>query len=540
MHVQMDADAYAAKLVCAIFSCALLIFAARRAAAQPSEETPSEASETKPQKPLSELTLEELLQVPITTIATATPRPTSETPSLVTVITARDIEAMGATTVEEALESVPGLHVSFSAQAYRPKYIIRGVSSRFTPQVLVMQNGVPITNPLTGGVRTLSLPVEMVSRIEVIRGPGSAVWGADAVAGVINIVTKSADDLDGTVLGARAGSFTTGSGWILHGDHVEDWKILLGVQGFSTAGHGRTLEADALHDTPNARFSLAPGPVNVSGNAANVLLDLEKGSWRLRGSYQSLWNSGTGQGVATVLDPYGKLYGGRTLVDLTYQPKLSKDWELTPRAAYFHEQDSQKNLNLFPPGTNLGSGSFPQGVIGNPEYFERRVQGDVSVLYKRWSEHRFRAGAGYSFAQVYRVRNSKNSTPTFAPLPGPGLTDVSDTPDSQLPDTYRHNVSGLLQDEWSFAKDWELTVGARYDYYSDFGGSFNPRQSLLWKISPALTTRFFYGHAFRAPAAIELYSRNNVSVIGNRNLKPEQIDVFEAAVDFSALRRKSG
>ena len=509
------------RLFAVLQSAALVL--ARDAAAETTEEKPAA-------KPLSELTIEELLEVQVTTIATATPKPIRETPSVVTVITAQEIEAMGATTIEEALASVPGLHVSLSAPGYRPKYMFRGVSTTLNPQVLMMHNGVPITSLLRGDRSPpATIPVEMVSRIEVIRGPGSAVWGADALTGVINIVTKSAEDLDGSVVGARGGSFTTGSGWVFHGDRRGDWKVLLGAQGFTTAGHRRIIEEDALRGTP---FTMAPGPVNLSKNFAAFLLDMEKGPWRLRGHYQGQWNTGTGQAVANVLDPSGRGSGSRTLVDLTFdKPDLFKNWELVPRAAYFHAtQEIDRNLVLFPPGTNLGSGAFPQGVIGSPEYWERRIQTDISALYKGWIGHRLRLGAGYAFSQIYRVQESKNFSATFAPLPG--IVDVSDTADSYLPETNRHNVSALIQDEWSFVRNWELTLGARYDHYSDFGGSFNPRQALLWKISPALFTRFFYGHAFRAPSHAELYTRNNPALLGNPNLKPEQIDVFEGTIDY--------
>ena len=116
---------------------------------------------------------------------------------------------MGARDIDQVLESIPGLHVSTSAIGNNSIYQIRGISSDVNPQVLMLINGVPVTNIFTGSRSQAwgGMPVENISRIEVIRGPGSAIYGADAYAGTINIITKNATEIDGLELGASAGSF---------------------------------------------------------------------------------------------------------------------------------------------------------------------------------------------------------------------------------------------------------------------------------------------------------------------------------------------
>jgi iron complex outermembrane receptor protein len=89
-----------------------------------------------------------------------------------------------------------------------------------------------------------------------------------------------------------------------------------------------------------------------------------------------------------------------------------------------------------------------------------------------------------------------------------------------------------LQDEWSIAPDWEFTVGARYDDYSDFGSTFNPRVALVWQTKYNLTTKFLYGAAFRAPSFQELYAVNNPIVLGNSDLSPEKIKTYEVSFDY--------
>lgn len=121
-------------------------------------------------------------------IATGTKQPIGKAPSVTTVVTAEDIKAMGATDIDEALEAVSGLHVSRNNIGYDPIYTFRGVNSSFNQQVLMLVNGIPITNIYAGDRSVIwgGMPVQAIARIEVVRGPGSALYGADASAGVIN------------------------------------------------------------------------------------------------------------------------------------------------------------------------------------------------------------------------------------------------------------------------------------------------------------------------------------------------------------------
>ncbi|MBI2732303.1 MAG: TonB-dependent receptor plug domain-containing protein [Aquabacterium sp.] len=126
-------------------------------------------------------------------IATGSQQPLRRAPAVATVITAEDIAAMGATDLDEVLETVPGIHVARSIQAYSPLYVVRGIYSDYNPQTLMLQNGVPMTTLFVGnrGNAWFGLPLENIARIEVIRGPGSALYGADAYSGVINIISQA-------------------------------------------------------------------------------------------------------------------------------------------------------------------------------------------------------------------------------------------------------------------------------------------------------------------------------------------------------------
>jgi outer membrane receptor protein involved in Fe transport len=228
---------------------------------------------------------------------------------------------------------------------------------------------------------------------------------------------------------------------------------------------------------------------------------------------------------------------------------LAKNWDVTAQASYLDtSQEVDRNVTLFPPGTVLPIGpdgniaqvsntvTFPDGLIGNPEVFERHARLNVSAFYSGFARHLFRLGGGGNYGDLYKVRETKNFGPGVIDgteaVVGDELTDVSDTPFAFLPEKDRKNYYFFVQDVWDFAPDWDLTAGVRYDNYSDFGDTVNPRLALVWSARYDLTAKLLYGRAFRAPSFAELFNRNNPVVLGNPNLDPEQIQTAELEVDF--------
>ena len=458
------------------------------------------------------------------TIATGTRQPIARAPSVATVVTAEDIAAIGAADLDEVLETVPGVHVSRSPLGYNPIYTIRGISTQYNPEVLMLVNGIPITSVYTGSRSIIwaGMPLENIARIEVIRGPGSALYGADAFSGVINIITKTAADINGTQLGLRAGSFNSHDAWVQHGGTWGKFDVAAYLRAGHTDGQRQIIAADALSGTP---FSLAPGPVNLGYDAIDGRFDLSRDKWRLRAGYQQRANASTGAGVASALDPVGSNFGERVSTDLTYQDSnFAPDLDVTAQASYFYITE-QSDLTLYPPGY-LG---FPDGVIGNPYKWERHLRFNLSAAYTGLQSHKLRVGAGTQDDNLYRIKDTNNS-----PLPPLGVVqDVTDTAPFIRPHSRRVNYV-YAQDEWAFTKDWYLTAGVRQDQYSDFGGTTNPRVALVWETAYNLTSKLLYGRAFRPPSFSELYNINNPVALGNPNIKPETNQSVELAFAWQA------
>lgn len=183
----------------------------------PALSAPLDPSIGAPDADLFELSLEQLMDVVVTSVSKRSQR-LSSTAAAVHVISAEDIRRSGAANLPEALRLAPGVHVArFSNNRWSVS--IRGFGGRYANKLLVLQDGRSLYSPVYSGVfwEFNDIPLELVERIEVVRGPGASIWGANAVNGVINIITRNAADARGTQLSASAGSTLRGSLFASHG-----------------------------------------------------------------------------------------------------------------------------------------------------------------------------------------------------------------------------------------------------------------------------------------------------------------------------------
>lgn len=488
-------------------------------------------------------------------IATGSKKPVYKAPSVASVITASQLKELGATNLNDALETVPGLHVALSSLSRLDSvYSIRGLHTGINPQVLMLINGIPFPYAYTGARPALfQMPVTAISRIEILRGPGSAVYGADAFSGVINIITKEAGEIDGTHVGARYGSFDSHELWLQHGRSYGPWDIAFSFNYQDSDGDtGRKVSSDfqtTLDQIFGTNASLAPDVLSTRYTRYDTHLEIKRQDWSLRLWNWKLHDAGIGAGGAQALDPHGRQDVDQFLADLGYKnERLHPDWTFEANTSYLYRYN-ETQFTLLPPGavvpigndgnldfvTPAGIVAFPDGIHGNPSGTDNQIALDLATIYTGWKSHRLRLGAGIRYLR-YHPEEEKNFGPgvidgSVTPVDG-RLTDVSGTPYLFSPIKSRTVRYLSLQDEWAFAPDWELTAGMRYDHYSDFGQTINPRLALVWEARYNLTAKLLYGSAFRAPSFGEFSAINNPVTLGNEDLDPETIDTLELAFDY--------
>ncbi len=501
------------------------------------------------------LSLEELGKIKVS-IATGNNTTLDQAPAAATVITAKQIEALGARTLDDVLETVPGLHVSLSGTNRLDSiYSIRGINTTFNAQVLLLVNGFPIQYSATGGRPPLfRQPVNNISRVEVLRGPGSAVYGADAFSGVINIITKSADEIDGTEVGARTGSFGFRETWFQTGQTLNNWDLTFSFNHQQSDGDSDRIIDSDLQTIFDGAFgtsaSLAPGELSTGYELIDASISLKNKNWKFNARAWQSNNTGNGAGGGQALDPQSTDDVKLFTADAAYNTnRWLANWNNSIKLNYSYI-GIDANFTILPPGSTAGIGAdgnlsttpagaitFPDGLIGNPSATTEDIQIESVNIYEGLDNHRIRLTVG-SRHQSVKTSEDKNfgpgviTNPASTPIVDGTLTDVSDTENVFLEDASRTINFFSLQDEWSISDNLDLIAGVRYDDYSDFGDTTNPRVALVWHTNKTLTTKLLYGSAFRAPSFGDLGLQNNPAALGNEDLEPETIDTFELAFNY--------
>jgi iron complex outermembrane receptor protein len=511
------------------------------------------------------LSLEDLSKVKIS-IATGSETTLEQAPAVASVITADQIEAIGARTVEDVLESVPGLHVSLSGTNRLDSiFSIRGIHTSFNPHVLLLLNGSKIQYQVSGGRPPIfRQSVKNISRIEIIRGPGSAIYGADAYSGVINIITKSAQEIAGIETGVKLGSFDYFETWFLSSKQYENWDLSLSLDYQKTNGDKeRVIDSDfqnILDNLTGTSVSSAPAPLSTQYEFFDVELQLSNKNWDIRLHNWSSKNAGNGAGGFLALDPSSFDNSDLFSSNIDYSTDTwLKNWENKIRVNYNYYQLETEFLllpqnaivpigpdgNLVLPNQNLNPSLinfilFPDGLIGNPGGSNEDIKIENINLYKGFDKHQIRLAFGTQYQSV-KTEETKNfgpgviTNPSTTTIVSGQLTNVTNTENVFLDDSSRRVNFLSLQDEWEVNENWRLVYGLRYDDYSDFGDTTNPRISSVWNINDQLTAKLLYGSAFRAPSFGELGFKNNPSALGNPDLKPETIDTYELAFIYRPI-----
>jgi outer membrane receptor for ferrienterochelin and colicins len=501
------------------------------------------------------LSLEELGNIN-TSIATGNSTSLDQAPAAATVITAKQIQALGASTIDDVLETVPGLHIALSG-AFRLDtiYSIRGIHTTLNSQVLLLINGYPTQYSVSGGrPPLLRQSVNNVSRIEVLRGPGSAIYGSDAFSGVINIITKSAREIDGTEVGSKIGSFGFREAWLQSGHQFKKWDVNFSLNHQQTNGDSdRTIDSDfqtSFDKLIGTSASLAPGALATGYEITDASIGLVNEHWAMNARTWQSNNTGNGAGGAQSLDPESKDDLSLYTTDISFETSAwFEAWDNSVKLNYAYFK-TDPNFTLFPKGSSLGIGAdgnlslmpvgiitFIDGFISNPSTITEDAQIESVNVYNGIKAHRLRVTFGRRYQSI-ETTEAKNFGPGVITSPNTtfvidgNLTDVSNTDNVFLENTSRTINFFSLQDEWQIGANLDLISGVRYDNYSNFGDTINPRVALVWRASDALTTKLLYGSAFRAPSFGELGLQNTPGVVGNKNLAPETIDSYELGLNF--------
>jgi len=410
-------------------------------------------------------------EVPVVVTASRKPQKITEALSTIDVITAEDIKDWGVLTLDEALEFLPGMDVRRSNiyQKISPRGLgVTGTKPEFSSRILGLMDGRRLNNAWAGAFRG-DLPLTNVERIEVIRGPGSSLYGPNAFTGVINIITKSGKDVElGEVL-LGAGGDSTYLGEANIGKKFDKADVFLSLRGFTTNGQ------DLLNNN----------------NDDAEMFDL-LGKVKFKDVVFSIGHDSTEKGIP------GRI-GSSTPDD---RWKTKSDF-----ADISYTNDITQKLNLGIKGyINKNTDDFYFKTAPTPDLKNESLSYGLNLQgnYQISDYHLFIIGSDFFRDQTEQIGKEEHSANNFGPF---------------------------LEYSGRFFEKLFLTLGARYDVHSIYEDVFTPRVGAVYRVGEDTTIKASYGEAFRAPTFEELYvdfwRNSRQHMMGNENLKSERLKTYE-------------
>ena len=443
-------------------------------------------------EPLKQLSLAELGNVEVTT-ASKEPEEVWKTPAAVFVITQEDIRRSGATSIPEVLRLAPGIEVA-QVDSDHWSIGIRGFGAVLASKLLVLIDGRSVYTPLFAGVywQVQATPLEDIERIEVIRGPGGTIWGANAVDGIINIITKSAKDTRGTMMSVGGGNINQGNSEFRYGSG--------NTRGFNYRVYGMGFVRGGEFHSSGANFD------EWRMGQAGFRSDWDRNARDTFTVQADIYREGAGEGTTFALYSPPSQVNAYGTSDLTGGNLLGRWKRVLNERSDFQIQAYFDRTNHF-----------------EPEFGETRDTFDVDFL------HHLTLPGQQNFLWGLGARVSPGNVIQLVP-------SIDFLPQHQTDLIY----SGFVQDEIAFFhRRLALTVGTKLEHNNYTGFEVQPSGRLLWNRTPRESLWTSVTRAVRTPSRldtdVELTDFATVTplpiylrVSGNPRFESEQLLAYEA------------
>ena len=455
---------------------------------------------------LMNMSLDELSAIKIDTVYAASKftEKVTDAPSSVTIVMRDEIQRFGYRTLGDIIRSVRSFDVTYDrAYSYTG---VRGFTSLgdYGSRTLLLIDGHRMNDPIfdTAAVGTEGLlDVDLIERVEFIRGPGSAIYGSNAFFGVINVVTRSGASVNGLEVSASAGSLDTYHGRVTLGKKLANGiEYLFSATYYDSAGQAHLYFKE--FDAPETNHGIASH--RDGDDFWSFLGKMSYGDFTLQGGYVTRNKDVPTGSFGSVFNMPDTTVDSRGYLELRYAHETINGWSLTGRA-YYDTFDYHA----------LASYDYDTGLAVNDDSARERWWG-AELGASRTFFDRFRLTLGADVRRSIDLLQRNYDEQPF--------TSYLDVSGYQL-------VFGTYADgHLDITKQLSLAAGVRWDHYDSFGSTVNPRTALIWKPRETTTLKFLYGQAFRAPNVYQLYY-SAYNQRSNPSLQPETIRTYEVVAD---------
>ncbi len=455
------------------------------------------------------LSLDEIFATPVVT-ASRHRETRAESPAHIMVFTRDQIRERRYKNLADLLEDLPGVDFQrgTKSSAYNNFAFQGHVSNN---KILILQDGVRIDHPAGGKIPVAeNYALYHAKQVEVLYGPAAALYGADAFAGVVNVITGQPAENEGAWVSAGGGSFGSMESSLLAGVRLNE-RIALTVGGHKQRSDGARLDQYYPKDFPRVDAKTFSGAVAApaaarenyaGGNASDSLYArLDVGDDLTLGYYRNYFRSLTSTGDRPDTALYLADANWNTAIETMYG---ALRFELTPALkgelvvdySGYEVDPRSKYVNIFTDFQDHGYDYAKAWRRGIEQNFNWRFDGAHTVL----------AGIGYKEYYALEIPDFPKPYDTGSPRDAQGVT----YPNTTLPiasfEARYSNTSAYFQLQSKWNKAFSTMAGVRYDRNSAYGGSLNPRLGLIWRNAPNSDLKLLYGEAFRAPSAEESFS----------------------------------
>jgi iron complex outermembrane receptor protein len=450
-------------------------------------------------------------------------------PGAVTVITEEQIKAMGARTLSDVLRTVTGVYISTS-ERHLERIWIRGIRSGYNDKTLLLIDGVPQRELVYGHMFIDEyIPVGNIERIEVVRGPGSALYGTNAFAGVVNVITK---DTMGITVRSGFGTCATKKFTAEAGEEFGPLKVNIFSRLYETEGDGT--EFSDYHE----RHTLQQDPVKANSFwVKSSIYGLQLNAKYL--FYQHKFP--THPDVPAEQWDRNWFWYKNSFLDLSYEYKIGENISALARG-YWQHYDNPSFWQVYESYVDTLDGiPLRDYVITYDVWPYKKSQlagGQVRFNLSLPLKHQVILGGEYDYEEIIEVRDLYKNRVTGDTV-SPYVPDTAEIPyDFYIAPMTHHNYTWYIQDIWNPKELIGVTIGVRNDVHDVFGSSINPRGGVVVGPLKKIIVKLLYGQAFRAPSYRELYtySANPSWIQGNPDLKPEMIKTPEIELDYDITK----
>jgi len=441
---------------------------------------------------LTQVSLESLMNTEVTSASKFAQKET-EAPASVTVLGSEDIKLYGYRTLGDLLQSVAGFNVSYDRNyAYLGD---RGLSlGDFNSRTLLLVDGHRVNNNLTDGAyidTAFILDMDLVDRVEIIQGPSAVLYGNNAFFGVINVVSRTAAEVNGLEVSGAAGSFDSYKGRVTYGKvFTNGVELLLSTSIYDSVGNSKLFYS--AYNTPSLNINNGVAD-SLDGDAyGNAFVSMRYRDFTVEGAFnRRVKENPTAQYAAAFNTPGLTSTDDRGYIDARFDHEIPNIVEVI--------------ANVY---GDYGDHLFSDPLT--PTILEKETQRgewwgtELQLKKQLWDKHTFTLGAEYR-DDFHQERDVSAPALGFS-------SDVQKTRES-------YGVYG--EGDIEIVKQLHINGGVRYDQYGDFDPAFDPRVAVLYNPFEQSTFKAIYGTAFRAPNFLEL------SDTRFQDIHPEEITSYE-------------